>query len=1075
MPRQVAGLAALLSLAALGAMGCRGTPEADGSPKPSPRGQLLGLATTASIGPTGGTITSPDGRLTVTVPPGALPGAVNVTLDQITDTAPGKIDDVAYRIGPADTILLAPVTLAFRAAAPGASLDAFTVAYQENQGFWLRLREVQRTPADGTLTVSTTHFGDWSIVTRSAADLNGQITFQSTIGIPFSATGLATLNVAGADASGTWYLQWGTLALDSATLTSGAATCTASPATVELDTDIAEVMVDPTRFRWGTTARWPLTCSAGGGAAYSDLASLFFDTMGIYRPDCSRGYVQAPVITADRVQGAYTIDCGTAGAVTATWDFGTCTPGVACAMACHDAVISCDTGFPVCTSTGTLPDGTVCGTNQVCSGGACVSCTAGLACTTQPDPLCHDGVTSCATGASQCVNGTAKANGTSCGSNLVCNGGACVSCASGLACTTQPDPLCHSGVTSCATGTWQCVNGTAFANGTPCGPDQVCSGGACVSCAAGLACTTQPDPLCHDGVTSCATGTSQCVNGAAKTNGTSCGTDQVCNGGTCSACTADLVCTPANPCHDGRTSCSTGTQTCTDLGTNLPNGTSCGAGLTCNDGGCVPSRNVVGTRLVTYWPDGAPGAPVPAPDVIAPPLALVAALVPRAGGGFDTYTGTIDASGNVAIANVPAGPYLLSFVDGNGAHTFLETSSSSIDLGYDLLGRADAALATASTLVTFELTGLTPWKDGDEIQIASSNGDVLDAPTRIAPIAAGATSASLVDDWLASALGPAMNLLAPADVLWIHDLATLSTTQTSGSTTYPYLSASAAASVTGLAFASGTPSTVPAALGPPAQTGWVTGDAATGIDWRLSEFEAQLPALTGLAAMPPGSGHVLLVGAAARALANPAPIASGNPTLFLLALDAGTGDFATSASLPYGSFLEASTWSEWRGIEFSVPVAYLLPAASAAFTDRAALGRREAMSAGLPTPIVPTLLPVQAPALNGLDAFAPMTGAGTTPTLSWSPPQAPSLAPTSYTVELVLLGTSGTSTVATRIALWRVASTAVTVPAGLLAAGGTYYARITANWSSPDPLVTKPLSGEYVTAYATTLTAPFSP
>jgi hypothetical protein len=124
---------------------------------------------------------------------------------------------------------------------------------------------------------------------------------------------------------------------------------------------------------------------------------------------------------------------------------------------------------------------------------------------------------------------------------------------------------------------------------------------------------------------------------------------------------------------------------------------------------------------------------------------------------------------------------------------------------------------------------------------------------------------------------------------------------------------------------------------------------------------------------------------------------------------------------------------------------------------------------------VPTLLAVQAPAVNGLDAFAPLTSVGTTPTISWSAPPAPSLAPTSYTVEIVLLGTSGASTVATRVAVWRVASAAMAVPADLLAAGGTYYARITANWSSPEPLATKPLSGEYVTVYATTLTGPFSP
>ena len=75
-----------------------------------------------------------------------------------------------------------------------------------------------------------------------------------------------------------------------------------------------------------------------------------------------------------------------------------------------------------CVDGGDKTAGASCGNNQVCNGnGVCVGCTAGKACSSNPTS-CRNGTTSCTTGGMTCVDGSNKAGGTSCGSNMVCNG-----------------------------------------------------------------------------------------------------------------------------------------------------------------------------------------------------------------------------------------------------------------------------------------------------------------------------------------------------------------------------------------------------------------------------------------------------------------------------------------------------------------------------------------------------------------------------------------------------------------------------------------------------------------------------
>jgi hypothetical protein len=177
------------------------------------------------------------------------------------------------------------------------------------------------------------------------------------------------------------------------------------------------------------------------------------------------------------------------------------------------------------------------------------------------------------------------------------------SCVAGAKCT--PTNVCALGTISCATGTPVCVAGGAntSANGSTCGTNEVCDNGTCGACVSGASCT--PTNVCALGTISCATGVPVCVAGGANTskNGASCGTNEVCDNGTCGTCTAGASCTPSNPCHTGTISCATGSAVCTDTGNNVADGTSCGGANVCQTGQCMchaTTANVPGPAA--YYP-----------------------------------------------------------------------------------------------------------------------------------------------------------------------------------------------------------------------------------------------------------------------------------------------------------------------------------------------------------------------------------------------------------------------------------------------------------------------------------------
>ncbi len=145
----------------------------DTSAFPVPPGTVLPLATAAGtptgtvstfpIGPAGGFLASADGVLTLTVPPAALTGTVDFTIQPITNETPGG-SGIGYRLGPDGQTFKVPAQLSFRYDDPdpsGTLGQALGVAYQDAQGYWRSIKAVDRDANARTLTVSTTHLSDW--------------------------------------------------------------------------------------------------------------------------------------------------------------------------------------------------------------------------------------------------------------------------------------------------------------------------------------------------------------------------------------------------------------------------------------------------------------------------------------------------------------------------------------------------------------------------------------------------------------------------------------------------------------------------------------------------------------------------------------------------------------------------------------------------------------------------------------------------------------------------------------------------------------------------------------------------
>lgn len=129
------------------------------------RGTPNGSSVSQSIGPSGGSITSSDGILTLTVPAGALSSTKTITIQPITNEVSLGVGN-GYRLGPDGTTFSQPVTLTFKyndGMLDNKPASTLWVTTQNNDGSWsANIRSVVD-ESTKTVTAKSSHFSDWSL------------------------------------------------------------------------------------------------------------------------------------------------------------------------------------------------------------------------------------------------------------------------------------------------------------------------------------------------------------------------------------------------------------------------------------------------------------------------------------------------------------------------------------------------------------------------------------------------------------------------------------------------------------------------------------------------------------------------------------------------------------------------------------------------------------------------------------------------------------------------------------------------------------------------------------------------
>jgi hypothetical protein len=197
--------AAYLATVAAGSIGegvvmC--APQGNPAPTATAVGVAVGSATSATIGAAGGSVSTPDGKIAVTIPAGALSSNTVIGIQPLTNTAHGKIG-AAYRLTPEGQTFVHPVTLRFTYTdddLSGTAAEFLGAAFQTAAGFWQWAGAATVDTAARTVSVATSHFSDWSNVkglqirpARKTVKVNGSVALQVKVCYPIDDDELTTL------------------------------------------------------------------------------------------------------------------------------------------------------------------------------------------------------------------------------------------------------------------------------------------------------------------------------------------------------------------------------------------------------------------------------------------------------------------------------------------------------------------------------------------------------------------------------------------------------------------------------------------------------------------------------------------------------------------------------------------------------------------------------------------------------------------------------------------------------------------------------------------------------------------
>lgn len=721
----------------------------------------------------------------------------------------------------------------------------------------------------------------------------------------------------------------------------------------------------------------------------------------------------------------------------------------------------CSTTGGTCTATGAdRPDGAWCGDNQVCNEGACVACAWWQYCHPEGNS-CQAGYTTCETGESVCTPYWSEPDGTSCDDGTgLCRSGECRPPSVPAAAPPRPTlpagdviSLLSDAYVSVPVDTWRASWSSAQLEEVLIGEDHVKKYTSLDF--VGVE-TTGPNLVDATAMTHVHLDVWTPVAQVFRLKLVDWGADGAWQGGddTEHELAFDPWTTPALVPEtwvsidlplDAFTGMTSRARLAQHIFSALPAGTVIVyvANLYFYRRPGPAVRSVTGTSAATYWPDDG----VLVSQGIAG-IDLVEAVSTSPSGPV-VHPGTVFPDGSFNIDGVPEGPYLLR-VRGFNGDTYLETDSSQLDLGKDVLGRPFVTNGDFSTAVTLDVKGFEP-VPSPSVTFASSS--------------IGAAATGGVTSTLSWANRPLLDSYA-GDVAFVQQsvpLAGLPPSATGAGVTR------CAQVPEGLVFGYGVTSVVDVTLDPCPLTGSFSSD------WRVSRFLAYRARIHPDATLV--NNRIALY---ARAHASPfapgfrtGPLGGLTGLVLLNLTSTGSEDLALGP-IPHARYLP-TLWREYRHDRVRFLIPFTAPGATNPMLWGAALGE-EAPASEAPGVVTPVLSPPGSLRIAGLDAWGPLPSVGASPVVSWEPPE---LVPAGGTVRYevgvneVRLASDGLGTQILRIFEVRTTSTSVTLPAGRLVPGNPYFVDVTAVVGEHDPEA--PFRESIARAYATVVSREFRP
>lgn len=131
----------------------------------TPAGVPEGTITSVQIGPSGGVVASPDNRISVVIPAGAVSASQTFSLQGITNNCPAGTGQ-GFRLLPHGVNFAKPAIVTFhydQRDLDGTAPELMRIAYQNEKGVWVSPTTRSLDTTARTLSVETTHFSDWAM------------------------------------------------------------------------------------------------------------------------------------------------------------------------------------------------------------------------------------------------------------------------------------------------------------------------------------------------------------------------------------------------------------------------------------------------------------------------------------------------------------------------------------------------------------------------------------------------------------------------------------------------------------------------------------------------------------------------------------------------------------------------------------------------------------------------------------------------------------------------------------------------------------------------------------------------